>query len=84
VATVLIVDDDRLVCEHLEDRLVREDDFRCVGVAYTADKARELARVTQPDLIVLDIMLSDAVDSIDLASQMVDFSPHSRVVVWTA
>jgi DNA-binding NarL/FixJ family response regulator len=84
VATVLIVDDDRLVCEHLEDRLGREDDFDCVGVAYAADKARELARSTQPDLIVLDIMLSDAIDSIDLAAQMVNLSPHSRVVVCTA
>jgi DNA-binding NarL/FixJ family response regulator len=84
VVTVLIVDDDRLVCEHLEERLGREDGFECVGVAYTADNARDLARTMQPNLIMLDIMLSDAVDSIDLAAQMVEVSPNSRVVVCTA
>jgi DNA-binding NarL/FixJ family response regulator len=84
VATVVIVDDDRLVCEHLEEGLGRETDLDCVGVAYTADTARELVRRKQPDLIVLDVMLHEATDPIDLADQMVKFSPPSRVVVCTA
>jgi DNA-binding NarL/FixJ family response regulator len=84
VATVVIVDDDRLVCEHLEERLGRGEDLECVGVAYTADTARELVRREQPDLIVLDIMLHEATDPIELSAQMVQLSPHSRVVVCTA
>jgi DNA-binding NarL/FixJ family response regulator len=84
VATVIVVDDDRLVCEHLEERLGREKDLECIGVAYTADTARELVRAKQPDLIVLDIMLHKATDPIELAGQMVRLSPHSRVVVCTA
>jgi DNA-binding NarL/FixJ family response regulator len=84
VATVVIVDDDRLVCEHLEEGLGREDDLESAGVAYTADTARELVRRKQPDLIVLDVMLHEATDPIDLADQMVKLSPASRVVVCTA
>lgn len=84
MATVVIVDDDRLVCEHLEERLGHGEDLECVGVAYTADTARELVSKKQPDLIVLDIMLHQAVDPIDLAVQMIRFSPHSRVIVCTA
>jgi two-component system, NarL family, response regulator DevR len=84
VTTVAIVDDDRLVCEHLEERLSRERDLECVGVASTADAARELIRSTQPDLIGLDIMLHEATDPIELAAQMVQLSPRSRVVVCTA
>jgi DNA-binding NarL/FixJ family response regulator len=84
MATVVVVDDDRLVCEHLEERLGREEDLECVGVAYTAEGARELVRSRRPDLIVLDIMLHKATDPIELATQMVRLSTHSRVVVCTA
>lgn len=84
VATVAVVDDDRLVCEYLEDRLGRDEDLECVGVAYTADIARELVQRTRPDLIVLDIRLNEATDPIDLAAEMVQLSPRSRVVVCTA
>jgi len=84
VATVVIVDDDRLVCEHLEERLGRGEDLECAGVAYNADTARELVRRMQPDLIVLDIMLHEATDPIDLAAELVQLSPCSRVVVCTA
>lgn len=82
--TVVIVDDDRLVCEHLEERLKAGDDLECAGVAYTADTARQLARRLRPDLIVLDIMLREAIDPIDLAAEMVQLSPRSRIVVCTA
>jgi DNA-binding NarL/FixJ family response regulator len=84
MATVVVVDDDRLVCEHLEEQLGREKDLECAGVAYTADTARELVRQKKPDLIVLDIMLREPIDPIDLASEMGQLSPRSRVVVCTA
>jgi two-component system, NarL family, response regulator LiaR len=84
VATVVVVDDDRLVCEHLEERLSREKDLECAGAAYTAETARDLVRRKKPDLILLDIMLHKATDPIELAAQMVQLSPRSRVVVCTA
>lgn len=82
--SVVVVDDDRLVCEHLEERLGHGEDLHCVGVAYTADSARDLVRQQRPDLIVLDIMLREAVDPIDLAAELVRLSPGSHVVVCTA
>ena len=84
MTTVVIVDNDRLVCEHLEERLSRAEDLDCVGVAYTAETARQLVQKHQPGLIVLDIMLDEAVDPIDLAGQLIKLSPSSRVVVCTA
>jgi|SRR5579862_1520351 DNA-binding NarL/FixJ family response regulator len=84
MATVVVVDDDRLVCEHLEERLGREEGLECVGVAYTAESARELVHRRRPDLIVLDIMLHRATDPIELATAMVRLSTQSRVVVCTA
>jgi DNA-binding NarL/FixJ family response regulator len=84
VTTVVIVDNDRLVCEHLEDRLAKAEDLECAGVAYTAEEARTLVHGQHPGLIVLDIMLDEAVDPIDLAGELIKLSPSSRVVVCTA
>lgn len=84
MTTVVIVDDDRLVCEHLEEGLRREEDLECVGIAYTAETARDLVSSKRPDLVLLDVMLRQGVDPIDLADVMVKLSPGSRVVVCTA
>lgn len=84
MTTVVIVDDDRLVCEHLEEQLGRREDLECIGVAQTAAGARELVRKTRPDLIVLDIILQRGTDPLDLAADLVRLNPQSRIVVLTA
>jgi len=83
MATVAVVDDDRFVCEHMQDRLGRDDGLECVGVAHDPDTARALVAKEQPDLIVLDIMLGGA-DPLDLAADLVRVSGRSRIVVCTA
>jgi DNA-binding NarL/FixJ family response regulator len=83
MVSVAIVDDDRLVCEHMQERLDRSDEMRCVGVAHLPGAARELVRRTRPDLIVLDIILTDVPDPIGLAEELITISPRSRVVVCT-
>ncbi len=83
MTTVAIVDDDLLVCEHMQERLDRSEDMRCVGVAHAPGAARELVSRTRPDLIVLDIILADVRDPIELAEDLVARSPRSRIVVCT-
>src|SRR6266568_3257735 len=83
MTTVAIVDDDLLVCEHMQERLDRSEDMRCVGVAHAPGAARELVSRTRPDLIVLDIILADVRDPIELAEELVARSPRSRIVVCT-
>src|SRR6266567_8238981 len=83
MTTVAIVDDDLLVCEHMQERLDRSEDMRCVGVAHAPGAARELVSRTRPDLIVLDIILADVRDPIELAEDLVTRSPRSRIVVCT-
>jgi DNA-binding NarL/FixJ family response regulator len=83
VTTVVIVDDDLLVCEHLDERLSRDADLECVGIANGPAEARALVRERQPDLIVLDIILGEARDPIGLAAELVSLSPHSRIIICT-
>jgi len=85
VTTVAVVDNDQYVCDSLLSRLGMESDFECAGTASTAEAARELIRASQPDLIVLDIMLgAGGTDPIDLAADLVKLSPGSQIVVCTA
>jgi DNA-binding NarL/FixJ family response regulator len=84
VTRVVIVDNDQYVCDSLQARLDREQDFECVGAVGWPDAARKLVAETRPDLIVLDIMLGDGGDPIDLAADLVKLSPQSQVVVCTA
>ncbi len=84
MATVAIIDDDRIVCDILNLRLDSDSDFECVGIASSAAEARKLVGKCQPDLIILDIMLGGTTDPIDLAADLIGSSPHSQVIVCTA
>jgi DNA-binding NarL/FixJ family response regulator len=81
---VAIVDNDPYVCQLLQARLGRESGFDYVGAAGAADCAIKLVHETQPDLIVLDFMLSGHTDPIVLAANMVSESPRSQVIVCTS
>lgn len=84
MATVAIIDDDRIVCDILNLRLDAESDFECVGIASSPEEARKLVGKEKPDLILLDIMLGGTTDPIDLAADLIRSSAHSQVIVCTA
>ena len=52
--SILVVDDDELVAQTIEHALRREYQ---VGVVYSAIEALKVARRTNPDLIILDILM---------------------------
>ena len=66
---VLVVDDDFRVAR-LHARLVEDvPDFRVVGVAHTAERARHLVAEHSPDLVLLDNYLPDQ-QGVELAPQL--------------
>jgi response regulator of citrate/malate metabolism len=66
---VLVVDDDFRVAR-LHARLVEDvPDFRVVGVAHTAEDARQQAAEHCPDLVLLDNYLPDQ-QGVELAAQL--------------
>lgn len=68
---VLIVEDERIIVLDLTDRLRR---FGCdvIGSCATADEALDFARAENPDLVLMDIMLSGDRDGIEAATQLRD------------
>ena len=55
-----------------------------MGSVGNAESASKLVCETQPDLIVLDLMLAGGPDAIGLAASLVKLSPRSQVIVCTA
>ena len=65
---ILIIEDEALVARELKSRLTRMG-WDVVGIAY-GDEAIELARETQPDLLLTDIHLKNGVDGIEVAEKI--------------
>ena len=77
---ILLVEDHLLVREGLQLLLEREPDFTIVGEASTIDQAMERAVASRPDVILLDIGLSDE-DGVPLIGLLHARLPGSRILV---
>ncbi len=71
MTTILIVDDERNLVELIQGYLEREG--YAVHVAYDGATALDLARASDPDLVVLDLMLP-GVDGVEVCRQLRQFS----------
>ena len=55
---ILIADGNEEFCDHVKRRLEQVPGYEIVGTAADGQRAAELMRVTKPDILVLDLMLS--------------------------
>ena len=69
---ILIVEDNAIVALELKERLSRIG-YAIVGIAGTGHDAINLARKTEPDLILMDINLKGDMDGIMVAEQIGTF-----------
>ena len=72
VAKVMIVEDDVIVAEDLS-RALRASGYDVAGYAVSGDEALDLARTVTPDLILMDVFLSDGYDGITVARTITDW-----------
>lgn len=80
---VLVVDDHEVVRKGICTVLDAEEDFTVVGQAGTGNVAVILAIQSQPDIILLDIMLGES-SGLDIAQQLLRARPETRIVIFTA
>jgi DNA-binding NarL/FixJ family response regulator len=79
---VLIVDDHEIVREGLQTLLAEESDFEVVGTAGDGITAVTLAETTQPDVIVMDLVMP-GLDGIEATRRIHSNNPQARVLVLT-
>ncbi len=80
---VLLVDDHALVRQGLRMFIEMQDDMQVVGEGTNGAEAVELAAQTQPDVILLDLVMP-GMDGIAAIHQILEHSPRSRVLVLTS
>lgn len=84
---VLIVDDHAIVRQGLRTFLELQDTsalpIEVVGDASNGVEAIELARSTQPDIVLLDLVMPE-MDGLQATPKIIECSPHSRVIILTS
>jgi len=80
VITVLIVDDHELLRAGLRSRLEHESGIAVVGEADSAERAVEMARRLQPDLILLDLLMPRK-GGHEAIPELARVAPHAKILV---
>ncbi|MFQ6091845.1 MAG: PAS domain S-box protein, partial [bacterium] len=81
-AQILIVEDERIVAKDIQNRLSHLG-YGIAGVAASGKGALKKARETNPDLVLMDILLREEMDGIEAARQIRD-RLHIPVIFLTA
>jgi DNA-binding NarL/FixJ family response regulator len=79
---VLIVDDHEIVREGLQTLLAEEPDFEVVGTVGDGAAAVDLAEVTKPDVVVMDLVMP-GLNGIEATRRILSKDPQARVLVLT-
>lgn len=80
--TVLTVDDSTFIQAEMK-RILENTEFELVGFTKTGEKAMELYRELQPDIVTMDIILP-GIDGIDTAKLILSEWPDARIVMMSS
>ena len=80
---VLLADSSEAFCDRLKEAMARQGGFELAGIAHDGEEALRLLQQTQPDIMVLDLMLPKR-DGISILRLAHDMSKPPVVLVTTA
>jgi two-component system response regulator (stage 0 sporulation protein A) len=78
--SVLIADDNKMQADELSDFLKMQSDMEVCAVAYDGEEAYALMEETQPDVMILDIVMPKS-DGISVLRRMSKMPPAKRPIV---
>lgn len=84
VKDLIVVEDDPDVQFLIETVFSTDDRFSVAAVAATAEHALEIARVTEPGMIVLDHGLAGVLTGLEAAPRLKAVAPRAKIILFTA
>jgi len=81
--TVLLVDDHAVVRQGLRTFLELQDDMTIVGEAANGEEAITQAKQTQPDIVLLDLMMPK-MGGVEATPHIIAACPQARVIILTS
>lgn len=82
--SVVIVEDDPDIQSLVETIFSMDPRFFVSGLADSAEDALELARTTEPEIIVLDDRLTGALTGVDAVPLFKQAVPQAKIILFTA
>lgn len=79
---ILIVDDHPIVRQGLTQLIAHESDIEVCGDAESVNEALRKTEALYPDLLVVDISLTDS-HGLDLIAQLKESHPETKMLVWS-
>ncbi len=79
---VLVVDDNRLVCDALRLMINIMEDAEFLGSLPSADELYDTVLDRQPDVVILDLDMPGA-DPIEVVRALSDVQPSTRIIIYT-
>ncbi len=80
---VMIVDDHEMVRLGIKSYLLTEDKIDFLGEASSGKAATELARKTQPEVILMDLLMEGGT-GIEATKEIMSFLPQCRIIILTS
>jgi DNA-binding NarL/FixJ family response regulator len=81
---LVIVEDDLDIQSMIETIFSMDPRFAVAGLAESAEDALELARSTEPEIIVLDDRLAGALTGVDAVNQLKEAAPNAKIILFTS
>ena len=81
---LVVVEDDPDVQFLIEIVFSEDDRFSVAGLAASAEDALEMARTTEPGIIVLDHGLAGALTGLEAAPRLKEVAPNAKIILFTA
>ena len=81
---LVVVEDDPDVQFLIETVFSEDDRFSVAVLAASAEEALEVARTTEPGIIVLDHGLAGALTGLEAAPRLKEVAPNAKVILFTA
>jgi DNA-binding NarL/FixJ family response regulator len=80
--SIVIVDDHGVVIEGIKSALRARSELEVVGAAYNGRQAIDLVRHARPDIVIMDISMTD-MNGVEATKQIKNLFPETRIIIYS-